>query len=246
MIMPFQKGYDGLQGGVKKLWAGFTELGDLREELQKTREKLHDYESIADDVGEISRENEKLRKLLEFKSRVEYDSIAASIISKDPDNWFRTLVINRGSNDGIKVNMPVIGYHAGQKAVVGKISEVKGSVSRIVPIISTDIKIGVKLQKSGYPGLLRGYSQNSESCIVDFISRSANIKFNDIIVTSGQGGVFPPGLFVGKIKKIVAMESSAYQSALVSPILDYSLIDKVFVIKKEENSELIELLRDEK
>ena len=156
MMMPFQKGYDGIQGGVKKLWAGFTELGDLREELQKTREKLHRYESIADDVGEISRENEKLRKLLKFKERVTYETVTATIISKDPDNWFRTLLINRGSDDGIKVNMPVIGYHGGQKAIVGKISEVKGSVSRITPVISSDIRIGVKLQKSGYPGLLEG------------------------------------------------------------------------------------------
>ena len=63
LIMPFQKGYDGIQGGIRTIWAGFTDLSEVREELQKTREKLQNYESISDDFSEIKRENERLRHL---------------------------------------------------------------------------------------------------------------------------------------------------------------------------------------
>lgn len=246
VTMPFQKAYDGVQGGVSRLWAGFTELTEVREELKKTRGNLQKYESMAGEMSEIKRENDRLRELLGMKERVEYASIPATIISKDPDNWFRTIIINKGSGDGIKVNMPVIAYQGGQKAVVGTIIEVRGSISRIAPIISPSVRIGVKLQESRFPGLLCGYSGNSNLCKMDYISRAAYIKFNDMVITSGQGGVFPPGLLVGAVIKSYSLESSAYQRAIVKPVIDYNLVEDVFVIKKDLDKDLFEIFDEDK
>ena len=243
VIMPFQKAYDGAQGGVSRIWAGFTELSQVREELRKTRAKLQKFESVNEEMSEIKRENDRLRDLLGMKERTDYKSIPASIISKDPDNWFRTIIVNRGADDGIKENMPVIAYQGGQKAVVGKIIEVRKSISRIAPIISPDFKIGVKLQESRFPGLLSGYAGNSNLCRMDYVSRAAYIKFNDIVITSGQGGVFPPGLIVGKVIKAVTHESSAYQRVIIQPVIDYDLVEDVFVIKKDPDRDLYELIQ---
>ena len=241
-IMPFQKGYDGIQEGLHMLWAGFTELGDVRNELRKTREKLQAYEGIAEELGEIKKENERLRRLLDMQQRVPYESVAATIISKDPDNWFRTIIINRGVKDGIKVNMPVIAFSGEEKAVVGKVIEVRQSVSRVLPIISTDLRVGVMFQESRFPGLLTGFSSNSSLAMVDYISKSASIKFGDVIVTSGQGGVFPQGLLVGKVMKPLITESGAYQKAAVRPFIDYNQVEEVYVIKKVPENDLLDLL----
>jgi len=242
-VMPFQKGYDGLQGGMHRFWAGFTELGELRDELQRTRQKLMKYEAIAEELGEIKKENERLRTVLQMKERIEYESIPAIVISRDPDNWFRTIILNRGSSDGVKVNMPVVAYHGEEKAIIGKIIEVRGSVSRVLPIVSPDMKLGVMLQGSRFPGLLKGLSSGSNLCIMDYVSKSVLVKFGDIVVTSGQGGIFPAGLLIGKVLKAEIMEASAYQRAIVTPIIDYNRIEDVFIIKKEPDNEFMELLK---
>jgi rod shape-determining protein MreC len=244
-MTPFQKIYNGVQDGVSRVWAGFTELDDVRKELSQTQKQLQKYESVAGEINELREENNRLRKLLGLKQEIIFETIPASIISKDPDNWFRTIVISRGENDGIKENMPVIAYSGGQKAVVGKIVEVRGNVSRVLPIISPDIKIGVKLLDSNFPGLISGYSATSQKCIMDYISKAAQLKNGEsIVVTSGQGGVFPPGLIIGVVEKSILLDSSAYQRAIVRPMIDFSVIEEVFVIKKEPDKELLELLKD--
>jgi rod shape-determining protein MreC len=241
-VTPFQKGYNGIQQNIRMLWAGFTELGDVRDELRKTREKLQHYEAVAEELGEIKKENDRLRKLLDMQKRVQYESIAAMIISKDPDNWFRTIVVNRGSADGIRVNMPVIAYVGEEKAVAGKVVEVRGSASVIEPIISTSIKLGVMFQESRFPGLLSGYAANSNFAVVDYINKSAAINLGDVVVTSGQGGIFPQGMLVGKVIRSFVSESSPYQRAIVAPIINYNQIEEVFIIKKEPDKELMELM----
>ncbi|MBN1497961.1 MAG: rod shape-determining protein MreC [Spirochaetes bacterium] len=246
LVSPFQKAYDGIQGGISRIWAGFTELTEVRDELKMTRAKLQKYESMIEEMSEIKRENKRLRDLLAMQERVEFKSIPASIISKDPDNWFRTIVINKGSGDGIRVNMPVIAYQGGQLAVVGTVMEVRGGLSRIAPIISPAVRIGVKLQESRFPGLLCGYSGNSNLCKMDYISRAAFITFGDVVITSGQGGVFPPGIIVGSVIKSYALESSAYQRAIVKPVIDYNLVEDVFVIKKDLDSDLFKIFEEEK
>lgn len=245
LISPFQKGYDAIQDNVSRLWAGFTELNQVREELRKTREQIQKFESLSDELGEIKRENKTLREMLNVKERIQHKSVSAQIISKDPDNWFRTIIIDKGSSDGIKENMPVVAYHNGEKAVVGKVVEVRGSVSRIQPLISSDLKIGVKLQESRLPGLLMGLSANSSLCIMEYVSRAGLIKFGDIVITSGQGGIFPPGLIVGKAIKSSVSESSSYQRVVVQPIIDFNLLEYVFVIKTDPDKDLVDLAEDD-
>ncbi len=246
LTTPFQKAYNGFQNGISRLWKGYTELNEVKDELRKTRKKLQLYEALTEEISEIKNENKRFRSLLGRKEKIPYESIPATVISKDPDNWFRTLIIDRGSDNGIEINMPVLAFQNGNKAIVGKIAEARGSISRIIPIISTDIRMGIKFQESRYPGLLRGYSSNSNLSVVDYVSRNADVKFGSIVITSGQGGVFPPGLLVGKVLKSEIPESSAYQKIIVKPAIDYNLLEEVFVVLKVPDKDLVELFEEKK
>jgi rod shape-determining protein MreC len=224
-------------------WAGFTDLKGMKEELEKTKAKLHEYEDLSEKT--ILEENTRLRQMLNLQEHVPYEFIPCSIISKDPDNWFRTILINRGSDDGIKENMPVISYYGGEKVVFGKVIELRGSVSRIEPIIAPKMNLGVMLQEGRYAGLLSSYNYNPEYCIMNYIKKSIPISPGDKIVTSGQGGIFPKGILVGMVMKSFMNESGTFQEAIIKPFIDYAGVEEVYVIKKEIDPEILQLLNVE-
>ncbi|MFW6366422.1 MAG: rod shape-determining protein MreC, partial [Spirochaetota bacterium] len=99
-----------------------------------------------------------------------------------------------------------------------------------------------RLQSSRFPGLMEGYSTTSSLCVIDYVSKSARIAKGDVIVTSGQGGIFPQGLLVGTVEEQVPSSSSAFQKATVKPVIDYNQVEEVFVIVKIPDIELIELI----
>ena len=243
MLLPFQKAYDSLNEGMHLFWAGFTELKDLKEELEKTKAKLHEYEDLSEKT--ILDENARLRQMLNLREHVPFEFIPCSIISKDPDNWFRTILINRGSDDGIKENMPVISYYEGEKVVFGKVIEVRGRVSRVEPIIASTMNLGVMFQESRYAGLLSSYNYNPEYCLMSYIKKSIPISQGDKILTSGQGGLFPKGLLVGMVIKSFMNESATFQEAIIKPFIDYASVEEVYVIKKEIDPEIRKLLNVE-
>lgn len=251
VLTPFVKGYNAIENGIGGLFGGFNSTDSLKEELRITQEKLKKYDSMQIDmlqaeVAELKVENEKLRNILGFKEKIKYDSIAAEVISKDPDNWFRTLVINKGESDGVRINMPVIAYQNGQRVVVGKIIEVRGSISRVQPIIAPDIKVGVKLNETKIPGLLSGYSYNSDYCVVNYVSRATQTKKGDVIVTSGQAGVFPPELLVGTVERTELSETNPYQKIIVKPYVDYSLLEEVFILLKNPDKDFFDIFEEVK
>lgn len=251
VLTPFVRGFNAIENGIGGLFSGFESTDSLKEELRTAQEKLKKYDSMQFDmlqaeVAELKAENEKLRTILGFREKIRYNSIAAQVISKDPDNWFRTLVINKGEHDGLAVNMPVIAYQNGQSVVVGKIVEVRGSISRVQPVIAPDIKIGVKLNDTKIPGLLSGYSYNSDYCVVNYISRATQTKKGDIIVTSGQAGVFPPEMLIGTVERTELSESNPYQKIIVKPYVDYSLLEEVFILLKSPDKDFFDMFEEVK
>jgi rod shape-determining protein MreC len=76
---------------------------------------------------------------------------------------------------------------------------------------------------------------------MDYISKSATVKFGDVVVTSGQGGIYPQGLLVGKVLKSFVTESSAYLKAVVKPIIDFNQVEEVYIIRKQPDKDMLEL-----
>lgn len=245
MVSPFQKLFHSSYKTVGQLWSGITELNYLKEELRLTRKNLEEYEEAAQSLTEMKNENDRLRRLLGFKDRVPFKVIPAEVIAKSPDNFFRILIINKGSTDGVEKYMPVVAYYNGEKAIVGKIIEVRWNISKVLPIIDGLSKIGATLQKSRFVGLLSGNAPIDDNLTMQYIDPNAPLEKNEMVVTSGEGGIFPRGLLIGRVMRFENFISGGFKKCIIKPHLEFGSIDQVLVIKKKIDEELSHFLNPE-
>lgn len=200
-------------------------------------------------------ENNKLRQFLQLPPVSNSPIVQAEVISQDPDNWFRTIIINKGSKDGIATYMPVVALqtvaleNANVKptepklvvGVVGKVIQVNPHSARILPLTDQFSRIGVVLKKTGHWALLNGQSPQQDAPLLDFLSLGVFIQPGDEVVTSGGDGIFPRGLPIGLVGKKIERLGS-FQKAEIVPVIDFKKLDFVMVIQKKVETEVLNFL----
>lgn len=182
-----------------------TELLSTYQENQRLKKKVDQLEQNQTKIAILTRENKELKKELQLNATLsDYSQITAAVISRSPANWQDVLIINRGSVNGIKKNMPVMSG----SGVIGRIMEVNHLNSK-VELISSNSKIANHFAaqittKKGevINGVITGYSEAENALIFGNVSTDTEIHVGDAVVTSGLGGVVPKGLLIGKVNKI--------------------------------------------
>lgn len=227
----------------------FQKIKQERDELQEQIKLSKNFIFLLND---LQRENQNYRQMLQLPQRQDHNMLLAEVIAQDPDNWFRTIILNKGSADGIAPYMPVIAYQTILDApsqetidldslnqrfvygVVGKVIQVTPHSARVLPIFDQYSRLGVFIEKSGHWAQLIGQSPQHVFPRVDYVSLSIFLEEGDLVVTSGGEGVFPRGIPVGKVRgKILRMGS--FQQAGIEPVLDFSRLSSVLVILKKPN-----------
>ena len=217
---------------VKDFFTSIENNRQLKQELAQVKKLLEQYEQSQYEYEEIKRENKRLRSLIGIQSEIEYETVIAEIVAKSPQNFYKTLVVNRGKSSGIEKWMPVVAYQNETRCVVGKVIDVQQFSARIQPIIDQSSYIGAMLMESRYSGLLQGQSPISDNCLMQFVDRRAEINYGELVVTSGMGGVFPKGIVIGEIVSVSKKRYGIFQEALVSPVVDYGRLEEVYIITK--------------
>ena len=228
-----QQVFDTVGNFFSSTVTSITELRELQKKYQdllKRTELLKVYER---DYVQLKRENELLKEQLGLLETIQYEAIPARIIAKDPNNQFYAIILNKGIKDGIKRNMAVIAYQNGIEGLVGRIIEVSSHASIVLPIFESSSYIAARLSTSRYEGLVNGRGSDTSNLVMQCVRKSAKneIQLGDIIVTSGFQSLYPPEIAIGRVKKI---EEPKYVSSLeisVEPILDFSRIEYVFILK---------------
>jgi rod shape-determining protein MreC len=227
---------------AKDFFSSIENNRELKEELRQVRILLEQYERSQYEYEEIKRENERLRSMIGVQASMEYETVIAEIVAKSPQNFYRTIIVNRGRSSGINRNMPVVAYQNESKCVVGKVIDVQQFSSRIQPLVDQSSYIGAMLMDSRYSGILQGQSPISDNCHLQFVDRRAEIKFGDLVVTSGMGGVFPKGIVIGKIVSVSKKRYGVFQEALVEPLIDFGRLEEVYIITKSVTQDYDRLL----
>ncbi|BDR58295.1 rod shape-determining protein MreC [Xylocopilactobacillus apicola] len=181
------------------------ELISTYDENKRLKKQIDELQQNQAKLAVLKRENKELKKELQLNATLsDYSQITAAVISRSPSNWQDLLIINRGSVNGVKKNMPVMSG----SGVIGRVMEVNDFTSK-VELISSNSKLANHFaaqitNDSGeiINGVITGFSQSEDALVFGDVSSNAQVKVGDSVLTSGLGGVVPKGLLIGKVSKV--------------------------------------------
>ncbi len=218
VLMPIQEGMVRIVDAAGRMWALYTEIGRLRVENARLRTQVDTMAQEMNRLREQAQAAQRLERLLQFRGQTIYRTIAARVITRDPTAWFDTMVVDRGARDGVARNAPVVTTDG----VIGRVIEVTPTTSRVLLIADSRSALGVLVQRSREAGVIEG--RGGMVLHLKYLSRTAPVQVGDVAVTSGLGGVFPRGLVVGRITRVIKEEGALLQEAEVQPT---ALLDRV-------------------
>jgi len=170
-------------------------------------------------------ESQLLSTLVDYERRhVENQYIAAAVIARDVSPFMHYIIIDRGSDDGLRKGMPVIT----QQGLVGSVAAVTAGAARVQLINDPGSSINAILQQSGIEGVVNG--KITGEIELDMVSKNATLQPGELILTSGLGGKYPANIVIGQVVTIRSEAYSLFQSASVQPAVDFSQLEIVLII----------------
>lgn len=212
-------------------------------ENQSLRRENIELNSKLKEIKEYREENERLRRLLAITDEYEsFETVAARVAGYETDNWFSYITIDKGTSSGIEISDTVITADG----LLGQVTEVGKNWAKVSTIINAEGSAGVRITRNGEIGIVEGDATLSKSkkCKLGYLTANASIIAGDILKTSGLGGIYPPGLPVGKISDISKDNMGRLDYAVIEPFVDFDKLYEVIVITdwdmKNISEEIIE------
>ncbi|MGG2064226.1 rod shape-determining protein MreC [Bacillus sp. S14(2024)] len=217
--------------------AGFFEnVQDVKrtyEENKELKANLDKYAELSVKVKDLEKENADLRDIVGKKDSLRsFNPVQATIINRNPDKWYDLIAIDKGAQQGIQKDSAVIT----SKGLVGKVKSVSQFTSTVELLSSLNrtnrISAVVQGDKRVF-GLIEGYDKEKQLLLFTKIPSGVPVEKDQMVVTSGYGGVFPEGLVIGQIVDVTSDEYGLTQTAYVKPAADLNDVDNVMVAKRE-------------
>ena len=232
IVVPFQKGISTV-GGY---------LSDRADELGQIRELLDENEKLKEENANLTVENTtllqeryellKLRQLYKLDAQYsEYDKVGARIIARDTGNWYHSFTIDKGSRDGLEVDMNVMA----EGGLVGRITQVGPSWAKVVSIISDNSNVSGKVLATGDNLIVSGELELMQDGVIRFeqlLDSQGKVAEGDKIVTSDISDKYLPGILVGSISQITLDANKLTKSGYLIPAVDFEHLDVVLVVMK--------------
>ncbi|HLR52839.1 MAG TPA: rod shape-determining protein MreC [Candidatus Avamphibacillus sp.] len=216
----------------------FTSIDDIKNTYQENKilkEKLSEYKTLIYEVQELTEENEELRNSIDLTDSIrDFNPIQATVISRSPERWMELVTLNKGSQAGIKKDMAVITADG----MIGKIQSTSPYTSTVQLLTGFDQfnRISATISREDGKdifGLIEEYDEESNSLLFKIIDESdKNLEEDELVVSSGLGGVFPSGLPIGTVKDIIPDQYGLTQTALIEPAADMYDINHVIVVDR--------------
>lgn len=235
-IAPLQKGVSQIGEMVGKGKAYFEGYDALKEENAELKTQLRKTEQELRDAAVAIDENKRLRSLLSIKERNRsFEFEVAEVIARSPGEWATEISLDKGSNHGVEVDDLVIT----EDGMVGYVSNVTPTYCDVTTVVDTNMQAGALITRTREVGIAEGdYTLMSEGNLkLSYLEPDSGVVIGDTVETSGRGGVFPKGIMIGTVERIVPEENGISNYAVVKPFIDVEKVTNVFIITNFEVNE---------
>ena len=213
------------------------DMATLRAENARLESEVAMLQSEVVALQENLAQSDILYTLLDFaRTNPEHEYVAATVIGREISPFLQYIIIDKGSNDGLRHGMPVVT----QQGLVGRIDALISDAARIQMITDANSTVNVKLQTAGVEGLVRGSVTGEIS--LDMVPVDVEVQIGEILMTSGLGGTYPPNIFVGQIFSMQSRQNVLFQTGSIQPVVDFSNLSAVLVITNFDSVDISPLV----
>lgn len=238
-VIPVQMIFSGIGEWTSNQVDFVKNIKDLEKQNAELLKKVDELTYENNILNQYKKENNRLRDLLKLdKKYADYPKIGAEIIGKDPGNWYNVFLIDKGTNDGLEIDMVVLSGNG----LVGHIIEVAPNYSKVLSLIDDRNAVSSKVLRTSDLGVTKGDLTllNDGLCKMEYIDSEADIIKGDEIVTSNLSDIYPPGIMIGTVKEIQVESHGLTKYALIEPVVDFRHLEEVLVINKKLNKKDVE------
>lgn len=216
---------------VTNYFQSISSLRTAQDENDLLKQRIQELEVELKGKQELVSENERLTALLDLTEESKYRVLTARIIGRDPSVWFNSAIINRGSMDGVKLNMPVVT----DGGLVGRVTAVGPLTSQMNLITHERSGLGAVVGEIGNSNALGVISGSSKRDILEmrYVSGSVEIETGQLIYTTGQDGIYPAGLKVGEIVEVISGSATVPHQIFIKPSAKMHSMQEVGVLLYE-------------
>ncbi|HEX9899949.1 MAG TPA: rod shape-determining protein MreC [Candidatus Methylomirabilis sp.] len=223
-VSPFIKVTAALVQGTRNLWRDYVDLRHLREENKHLQGEVAVLQRRIDQLEEQSLETQRLQRLLAMRESPQAGFLTARVVGKDATNWFKTILLDRGSQEGVRRNQPVLA----PDGLVGRVVEVTPMSAKVQLLTDPVSAVGGLVQRTRVTGIVSG--NLGAGARVRYLPLLADVVVGDEVVTSGMGGVFPKGIPVGRITAVERRSGALFQEASLQPLADLGRLEEVMIL----------------
>ncbi len=232
-VMPIQNGFTYLKNKMSGNDSFFADMDTLKSENEDLKKKNSELEQSLRELEIIKAENDTLKEYVNLKDKyTDYTTVPADVINRDISNYSSTIIINVGSDDGIKEEMTVIA----DSGLVGHVISVTNNTAKVQTIVDTASAVTSKISTTEDTIVVQGTLEDKSTLRANFIPTDAVVLQGDTVETSGIGGIYPKGIHIGTITEVVNTNNITDRYAIVQTAVDFNKLNTVLVITNTENN----------
>jgi rod shape-determining protein MreC len=230
---PIQTGLAKASRATFGLWSTYLDWKNVRAENRRLREEVQELRVRGLRVNETEDENRRLRRLLTLQENLPLTTLPGEIIAREWGGWIRSLTVNRGRGD----NVPRLTAVISPSGLIGRVVDVRPGASIVQVLTDPASTVGAHVLRTRTPGIVEGDPRGTLR--FKFMARDgASIQSGDVLVTAGQGGLFPRGIPIGTVRAIDNRGAALFHYAELTPAVDFARVDEVLLVTGDSQRDL--------